>query len=55
MLFAVGRTATTDTLNLQKVGVQTAKSKKIRTREEEVERTSVDNIYAIGDVVEGLP
>ena len=54
-MMAVGRTATTDTLNLQKVGVQTTKSKKIKTRDEEVERTSVDNIYAIGDVVEGLP
>lgn len=54
-MFAVGRTATTDTLNLQKIGVQTTKSKKIKTREDEVERTNVDNIYAIGDVVEGLP
>lgn len=55
VLFAVGRHATTDTLNLKKIGVETAASKKIKTRTAEVERTSVDNVYALGDVVEGLP
>jgi pyruvate/2-oxoglutarate dehydrogenase complex dihydrolipoamide dehydrogenase (E3) component len=28
---------------------------KLKTRAAEVERTNIDNIYAIGDVVEGLP
>jgi pyruvate/2-oxoglutarate dehydrogenase complex dihydrolipoamide dehydrogenase (E3) component len=28
---------------------------KLKTRTAEVERTNIDNIYAIGDVVEGLP
>ena len=32
VLMAVGRTATTDTLNLKAAGVQTVKSKKIKTR-----------------------
>lgn len=32
-----------------------AKSKKLLTRPEEVERTNIDHIYAIGDVVDGLP
>jgi pyruvate/2-oxoglutarate dehydrogenase complex dihydrolipoamide dehydrogenase (E3) component len=30
---AVGRTPTTDTLNLKKIGVETTKSKKIKTRD----------------------
>jgi thioredoxin reductase (NADPH) len=28
---------------------------KIKTRSDEIERTNIDNIYAIGDVVQGLP
>ena len=55
VLFAVGRTATTDTLNLDKAGVTTHANKKIETRSDEVERTKADHIYALGDVVEGLP
>lgn len=51
----MGRTATTDTLNLKAAGVETAKSKKIKTRSDEVEKTNIDHIYALGDVVEGLP
>ena len=54
-MFAVGRNATTDNLNLKAVGVETAKNKKIKTLAHEVEKTNVDNIYALGDVVEGLP
>jgi pyruvate/2-oxoglutarate dehydrogenase complex dihydrolipoamide dehydrogenase (E3) component len=49
-LFAVGRHATTDLLNLGKVGVFVTKSKKIMSSKE-IERTNVDNIYALGDVV----
>jgi pyruvate/2-oxoglutarate dehydrogenase complex dihydrolipoamide dehydrogenase (E3) component len=51
----VGRNATTDTLNLKKIGVDLAKNKKVKTQANEVERTNINHIYAIGDVVEGLP
>ncbi len=51
----MGRNATTDTLNLKSVGVKTGPNKKILTRKDEIDRTDVDNIYALGDVVEGLP
>lgn len=50
ILFAVGREALTDSLGLDKVGVKTnPKNKKIITN---FEQTNVDNIYAIGDVIE---
>jgi pyruvate/2-oxoglutarate dehydrogenase complex dihydrolipoamide dehydrogenase (E3) component len=50
-LFAVGRTATTDLLNLHKVGVTVHKNKKIETLSNEIDKTKADNIYALGDVV----
>eukprot|EP00127_Corallochytrium_limacisporum_P005481 Clim_evm29s206 gene=Clim_evmTU29s206 len=52
VLFAIGRKADTDKLGLEKAGVEyTAKSGKIAVDSEE--RTNVDNIYAIGDVIVG--
>jgi len=51
ILIAVGRSADTHLINLKEVGVKTAKNGKIIAGEDD--RTSVDNIYAIGDVVEG--
>jgi pyruvate/2-oxoglutarate dehydrogenase complex dihydrolipoamide dehydrogenase (E3) component len=51
ILIAVGRSADTHLINLNEVGVKTAKNGKIIAGEDD--RTSVDNIYAIGDVVEG--
>ena len=35
--------------------METTKNKKIKTSSQEVEKTNIDNIYALGDVVEGLP
>lgn len=55
VLFAIGRYATTDLMNLKKIGVDTAKNKKIKTNSGEIQKTTVDNIYAVGDVVDGLP
>ena len=55
VLFAIGRYATTDSLNLKKIGVETANNKKVKTDSKEIQKTSVDNVYAIGDVVDGLP
>lgn len=50
-MYAIGRTAQSKYLNLEKVGVRTAKNEKLICDEQD--RTSVDNIYAIGDCVEG--
>lgn len=51
ILIAVGRSADTELLGLKEVGVKTAPNGKIICSEDD--KTSVDNIYAIGDVVEG--
>ena len=54
VIFAVGRTADTDGLNLSAVGVKTdPNSKKVIA--DEAERSTIPNIYAIGDVLEGKP
>ena len=54
VLFAIGRTADTEGLNLPSVGVKTAESSK-KIIADEKDRSSVENIYAIGDVSEGKP
>lgn len=36
VLFAIGRYATTDLMNLKKIGVDTAKNKKIKTNSGEI-------------------
>lgn len=51
ILMAVGRSADTHLLNLNEVGVKTASNGKIIAGDDD--RTSVDNIYAIGDVAHG--
>ena len=48
VLFAIGRSADTQKLNLEEIGVKTAKNGKIIAGEDD--QTSVPNIYAIGDV-----
>jgi thioredoxin reductase (NADPH) len=53
VLFAIGRKARTETLNIEKIGVSLAKNKKIITNQ--YEQTEVPNIYAIGDVAFGKP
>lgn len=54
VLFAIGRKALTDDLQLQAAGVSLAPgSHKIAVDDEE--RTNVENIYAVGDVLEGKP
>ncbi|MBU2884882.1 dihydrolipoyl dehydrogenase [Gilvimarinus agarilyticus] len=50
-LVSVGRRAYTDKLGLENVGIKTDKAGRIET--DDHLRTSVDNIYAIGDVVKG--
>ena len=51
VLFAIGRTADTQNIGLAEVGVNTAKNGKIMASDDD--KTSIDGIYAIGDVCEG--
>jgi thioredoxin reductase (NADPH) len=53
VLFAVGRTADTDGLNLPSVGVKTGSSKKFIS--DEADCSNISNIFAIGDVLENRP
>ena len=52
VLFAIGRTACTESLNLESIGVK-VNSKTSKVIVNEAEQSSVNNIYAIGDVIEG--
>lgn len=53
VVVAIGRDADTSKLGLDKVGVQTSKNGKILCPQNN-DQTAVPNIYAIGDVVEGM-
>lgn len=48
VLFAIGRYALTEKINLPGAGVKVEKNGKFLV--DEYDRTNVDNIYAIGDV-----
>jgi len=51
VLVATGRTPCTKALDCEKIGVKLARSQKLICND--VEQTSVDNIYGIGDCIEG--
>jgi pyruvate/2-oxoglutarate dehydrogenase complex dihydrolipoamide dehydrogenase (E3) component len=51
VLFAIGRSADTQGLNLKGVGVKTSKSGKIICNDDDT--TDAKDIYAIGDVADG--
>lgn len=54
VLFAIGRNAATYDLQLDAAGVKLSPgSHKIAV--DDVERTNVDNIFAVGDAIEGVP
>ncbi|NEU29523.1 dihydrolipoyl dehydrogenase [bacterium LRH843] len=53
VLVTVGRKANTDELGLEQIGVELTERGLIRVDKQC--RTNVKNIYAIGDIVEGLP
>eukprot|EP00923_Selenidium_pygospionis_P059991 GHVN01105611.1.p1 GENE.GHVN01105611.1~~GHVN01105611.1.p1 ORF type:complete len:462 (-),score=115.01 GHVN01105611.1:193-1425(-) len=56
VLYAVGRTPDTEGLNLQNAGVEVLRTGKIQIQDgSERERTSVPHIYAVGDVLDGVP
>lgn len=50
IMWAVGRRAMTEDLGLEKAGVETAKNGAIKVNEQS--QTSVENIYAVGDVTD---
>ena len=51
VLVSVGRRPNTDGLNLEKVGVNLDQKNRIKTQKNF--KTNIENIYAIGDVIEG--
>lgn len=51
MLFAIGRYAVTEGLNLENAGLVCEKNGKFIT--DDLQRTNVEHIYAIGDVIHG--
>jgi thioredoxin reductase (NADPH) len=53
VLIAIGRDAVTDDMGLDEIQVHRSKNKKIIGRHEQ--SISVPYIYAIGDVLEGVP
>ncbi|CAB3409673.1 unnamed protein product [Caenorhabditis bovis] len=53
IVMAIGREAVTDDVNLDLIGVERAKSKKVVGRREQ--SSTLPYVYAIGDVLEGTP
>ena len=51
VLISVGRKPNTDKLNLGKIGIELDKKKRVKTNKNF--QTNLDNIYAIGDVIDG--
>ena len=51
VMYAIGRTAATESLNLDAVGVKYASNGKIICGNDD--KTTAENIYAVGDCVEG--
>ncbi len=51
VLISVGRKPNTNNLNLEKIGIKLDDKKRIKTKDNF--QTNLDNIYAIGDVIEG--
>lgn len=56
IMVAIGRDCDPTSMNVEKAGVKfSVKSNKIVGRANEKERTNIDHIYALGDIVEGVP
>ena len=56
ILVAIGRDSDIKSLQVDKAGVKyNVRSNKILGRPNEKERTNVDHIYAVGDIVDGVP
>lgn len=55
-MVAIGRDCDPSKITVANAGVEfDTKANKIIGRENEKERTNVDHIYAVGDVVQGVP
>jgi thioredoxin reductase (NADPH) len=55
VLVAIGRDPAPERMGLDKIGVELARSGKVQGREGEMERSNHDHIYALGDILEGVP
>ena len=51
VLISIGRKPNTDGLNLEKIGIELDEKQRVKTNESF--KTNVENIYAIGDVIDG--
>mmetsp|Transcript_100455 Transcript_100455/g.138424 ORF Transcript_100455/g.138424 Transcript_100455/m.138424 type:complete len:217 (+) Transcript_100455:657-1307(+) len=54
ILVAIGRDGKAESFGADKIGINVNRGK-IQSSDKEVERTNFDNIYAVGDIVEGVP
>lgn len=54
ILVAIGRDGKAESFAADKIGINTSKGK-IQGSEKEIERTNIDHIYAVGDIVENVP
>jgi pyruvate/2-oxoglutarate dehydrogenase complex dihydrolipoamide dehydrogenase (E3) component len=53
---AIGRDPNPDSFGANKAKIEIDKnSRKILGRDNELERTNIDHIYAVGDIVKGVP
>ena len=50
LIWAIGRAPSTDSINLQATGVATTDNGKIKV--DKFQNTNIDNIYAVGDIIE---
>ena len=56
ILMAIGRDPNLSSLKADSLGISIDKrSQKVLGRPEEPERTNIDNIYAVGDIVHNVP
>jgi len=53
VLLAIGRVPNTHDIGIDKIGVKTHKSNS-KVIADDLDKTSVDNVYAIGDAVQGI-
>ena len=53
VLLAIGRVPNTHDIGIDKIGVKTHKSS-TKVIADDLDKTSVDNVYAIGDAVQGI-
>ncbi len=54
ILMAIGRDGNPESFGASKAGIEIV-SNKIKTQSFEVERTNVESIYGVGDIVQGVP